>query len=251
MITYLSSPSEYVMADEWYEFATEDHFWMKWRFRILQSIIPKEYSWGETLDIGCGNGVARKQIEECFNSSVSACDLNLRALSELSGGRGKLYFYNIHQREVEFREHFQTVLLLDVLEHIKEPVAFLDSVNFHLKPRGKVIINLPAFNFLYSGYDRVAGHSKRYTISLLRKELRQAGFILEDAVYWGASLVPLLIARKCIMLFCKDEQMIKYGFQPASPKINSLLLLFMKLECSIAVRPFIGTSLMALASKAQ
>jgi SAM-dependent methyltransferase len=249
MINYLSSPAEYSMADEWYEFATEDHFWMKWRFNVLQSIVPKGYSWGEVLDIGCGNGIPRKQIERYYNCNVSGCDLNEHMLSQVSEGRGQVYFYNIHQREEKFRDYFETILLLDVLEHIKEPVAFLDSVSFHLRPNGKIIINLPAFQSLYSKYDRTVGHIKRYTIPLLRRELEQSGLILEDVMYWGASLVPLLLIRKFIMLFCKDKQVTKCGFQPPSSGINSLLLLFMKLERIVAARPFIGTSLLALASK--
>jgi len=248
-IIFLSPPSKYAMADEWYEFATEGHFWMKWRFHVLQSMIPKGYLWGETLDIGCGNGIARKQLEEHYNCSVSACDLNAQALSQLPEGKGKIYFYDIHQREEEFRSHFQTIILLDVLEHIDDPVTFLDSVNFHLKPEGKVIINLPALGLLYSRYDRVIGHVKRYSIPLLRKELHQAGLVLEDAVYWGASLVPFLLARKCILSFCKDKGTVKLGFQPASPEINSLFLLLMKFERAIASRPFIGTSMLALVSK--
>ncbi|MCM8761095.1 MAG: class I SAM-dependent methyltransferase [Candidatus Omnitrophica bacterium] len=194
--------------------------------------------------------MARSQIEEYYNCSVAACDLNKHALENMPKGRGNLYFYNIHQRNAEFREYFQTVLLLDVLEHIKDPVSFLKSVNFHMKSGGKVIINLPAFNFMYSRYDRVAGHIKRYTIAGLRKELELAGFKLERAVYWGASLVPFLLARKYIMLFCKgNARTIKCGFQPVFPFVNDIFLAIMRFENTVISHPFIGSSLLAVARK--
>jgi SAM-dependent methyltransferase len=237
------------MADEWYEFATKEHFWMRWRFNVLKKLLPKGYSWGETLDIGAGNGLARQQIEEYYSCSVSVCDLNMYALERLPQGRGEVYFYNIQQRNKEFCGRFQTILLLDVLEHIKDPIAFLEAVYFHLKPGGKVIINLPACQFFYCGYDRVAGHVKRYAVSKIKDELQQSGFKVEDVVYWGGVLVPLLLMRKMYMPFCKDTHAIKYGFQSSSTLINSLFLLLMKIELKINPRPFIGTSLLVLASK--
>jgi SAM-dependent methyltransferase len=248
-IIFLSPESDSSMADEWYEIATSKHFWMKWRVEALQRIIPKDYIWGRTLDIGCGTGVVREQIEKIYDCAVSGCDLNRKALQRSVGSSSPLYFYNIHHKREEFKESFSTILLLDVIEHIQDPVEFLNSVSFHLKKDGNLIINVPACQFLYSIYDKVIGHIRRYNIPSLKKELHLSGFRIERASYWGMSLMPLLIVRQFILRFYRQEQIIKVGFQPNSSMINKVLQLIMRFEYAIFPQPPYGTSLIVVARK--
>jgi SAM-dependent methyltransferase len=248
-IIFLSSESDCFMADEWYKFATSDHFWMKWRFEALRRIIPKNCDWGQTLEIGCGTGVVREQIENYYGCTVAGCDLNLTALQMAIESNSPLYFYNIHQKNEAFKENFSTILLLDVLEHIEDPVTFLYSVSYHLKKGGRVIINVPAFQFLYSQYDKKAGHIRRYTISVLENELNIAGFRIERASYWGMSLIPVLIVRRLILPFYSKDKIIKVGFKPVSPLVDHIFRFIMKLEYAISHKPPAGTSLIAVARK--
>lgn len=248
-IIFLTPESASSMADEWYEFATSDHFWMKWRFEAFKRIIPKDYTWGKILDIGCGTGVVREQIGKFYGCTVIGCDLNLKALKNSIESGSPLYYYNIHQKREEFKESFSTILLLDVLEHIQDPVEFLDSVSFHLKKNGRLIINVPAIQSLYSIYDKVIGHIRRYNIPSLEKELHFSGFRIEKASYWGMSLMPLLLVRQFILRFFRKDQIIKAGFQPVSPLIDSVLRLIMRIEYAIFPQPPSGTSLIVVAQK--
>lgn len=248
-IEFLSEPSDFSMADEWYEFVTEDHFWFKWRFEILTKLIPLEYDWGKVLDIGCGNGIVGGQMEKFYGQKTSGCDLNLKALQMNPPQRGPLYFYNIHQRHLTFEKSFSNVLLFDVLEHIDDPVAFLDSIKFHLKPGGRVVINVPALPWLYSKYDKVAGHVQRYTRTSLRRELDAAGFDVEKMAAWGMSMVPLLLIRKFILCFCPEDKVIKTGFQPMSPLVGRILDFMRRVECKLFSNVPIGSSLMVVARK--
>jgi len=248
-IEFLSPPSEYRMADEWYDIAKVDHFWIKWRFEIMKRLLPKGFNWDSTLDVGCGSGISAEQIAGYYGYAIAGCDLNLESLKMASLKHSKLYFYNIHHKCHEFKEAFSNILLLDVLEHIQDPGSFLNSIKFHLKPGGRLIINVPAIQLLYSRYDEVAGHLRRYSISSLRSELNSMGFILENACYWGLSFVPLLLIRKCVLHFCKRKNVIAWGFQPRCSLINSVLELIAKAEYSIFPCPFIGTSLMVVARK--
>lgn len=248
-IEFLSEPAIYSMADEWYDFADFDHFWFKWRFEALKETIPKRYVWGETLDIGCGNGIVGEQIERYYGHRISGCDLNLSAMQKIALGCNPLYFYNIQERHKKFKEAFSTVLLMDVLEHIDDPVQFLNSVNFHLKPEGRLIINVPAIQLFYSKYDRVAGHVKRYSISSLRNELNLAGFQLEKHAYWGMSLIPFLLIRKLMLSFCRNDNVIKAGFQPASSLVGKFFDFIRYCEYGFFPKVPIGTSLIILAKK--
>jgi len=248
-ICFLSPPAEYSMADEWHEFAKQDHFWMKWRFNILQKIIPKDFIWGKTLEVGCGNGIVMSQIEKYYGCIVSGCDLNISALRNASSGKGDLYFYDIDRKYADFKEEFSTMLLFDVLEHMKDPVNFLKSAAFHIKPGGRLIIDVPAFQLFYGRYDRMVGHYKRYDIPSLNKELRLAGFSIERSTYWGLSMVPLILARKLALCFVSDEQAIKIGFLPDSELVNHILWLLGKCECALFPKLFLGTSLLVVAQK--
>lgn len=248
-INFLSSPAEYYMSDEWYQIAKPDHFWMKWRFDILKKIIPKDFIWGRTLEIGCGNGIIGNQIEGHYGCIVSGCDLNASALRNAIPGKGELYFYDINQKYVNFKEEFSTVLLLDVLEHVKDSVNFLKSAAFHLKPGGRIIIDVPAFQLFYSQYDKIVGHLRRYSILSLNRELQLAGFSIERSTYWGLSMVPLILIRKLILRFVSDKQAIKVGFQPNSKLVNYILQLLGKCECVFFPKLFLGTSLLVIAQK--
>jgi len=248
-VEFLSAPSDYSMADEWYELATTDHFWFKWRFEVLKRLMPKNYNWGETLDIGCGNGVTMEQIKKHYGCGVSGCDLNLKALKMIPAEMAPLYFYNIREKQNRLKERFSTILLLDVIEHIKDPVAFLDSVSFHLKPGGSLIVNVPAIQSFFSKYDKVAGHLRRYSTSSLSNELGAAGFQIEQASYWGFTMIPLLFMRKLMLFFCRNNKTIKIGFQPPFPMAHSILNFLGRFECSAFRRVPIGTSLAVLAKK--
>jgi len=138
---------------------------------------------------------------------------------------------------------------LDVLEHIKEPVVFLESVNFHLKAGGLLIVNIPAFQFFYSVYDKVQGHVKRYNFQTIKRELHLSGFYIERAAYWGMTMLPIILIRKSIIGFFQTNYILKKGFQPGSRFIELILQILMYIECAFFSKPPIGSSLLVVARK--
>lgn len=63
---------------------------------------------------------------------------------------------------------FDTILYVDVLEHIEDDRAELERATAHLLPGGHLIVLAPAFPALYSPFDRAIGHHRRYTRASLR-----------------------------------------------------------------------------------
>ena len=248
-IVYLSPPSNYSMADEWHDYATPSHFWIQWRFAVIRKLLPKTNDWGTILDIGCGNGAFGQQIESHYGILASGCDLNEKALRTIYRGYDELYFYNIHQKNANFEGIFSTILLMDVLEHIENPVEFLKSASYHLSSGGMIIINVPAIQMLYSRYDTVLGHIKRYRLATITSELTSAGFHIERAGYWGLALVPLLLIRKFVVNFFKNENVTEIGFQPNSQLIRHLLNLLRLIETKLFASTIIGASLVVIARK--
>lgn len=245
----LTPPIAYRMADEWFPLARADHFWVQWRFHVLTRLLPTKDLGEHILEVGCGNGVARAQFEAYYGRAVPGCDVNAYALGHAAPGRGDLYCYDVLTRRTPWREHFDTLLLLDVLEHIPDPVAFLSALRDHLRPGGRLVLTVPAQPWLYSRYDEVDGHLRRYTRAMLNEQLAGAGFHLERSTYWGLSLLPIVLLRKWWLRNCPHERVIATGFQPPSRAADAVLRTLMRIECGLLPCPPWGASLAAVARR--
>jgi SAM-dependent methyltransferase len=71
---------------------------------------------------------------------------------------------------------FDSILCLNVLEHVRDDRAALRGFHDSLRPGGVLLLLVPAHRWLYGGYDRAAGHERRYDARTLRALLRAAGF---------------------------------------------------------------------------
>ena len=104
--------------------------------------------------------------------------------------------------------------------------------------------------FLYSRYDSVQGHVRRYTAKRLRFELESAGFELLQHKYWGGNVIPIAYLRK-LLASSDDNKVLTQGFKPPSALAESILRTLMKLETSgYKFLPY-GTSLAAIARKSK
>lgn len=103
----------------------------------------------------------------------------------------------IHRLAIEDVPHpdipagqFDSVICLNVLEHIADDVAALRTMRRLLKPRGRVVILVPALPILFGKLDEAMGHCKRYTLGMLRRALREAGLKPIRGRYMNAVGVP-------------------------------------------------------------
>lgn len=75
-----------------------------------------------------------------------------------------------------------TILYIDVLEHIEDDEGEMRIATSHLEPGGHVVVLSPAFNSLYSPFDKAVGHFRRYTKQDLPR-LTADGLSLKRAFY--------------------------------------------------------------------
>ena len=75
------------------------------------------------------------------------------------------------QLEVAQRNEVRTILLLDVIEHLEDPVAFLAELRSHFPALRHLLLTVPARQELFSNYDEFNGHFRRYDPALLRELL--------------------------------------------------------------------------------
>ena len=246
MIETFSEPQAVSMADEWFELATADHFWMQWRHRLLVRALKRA---GDRvrhgLEIGCGHGVARDMLERDLGIPVDGCDLNRTVLEAAKPGKGQLFLYNILDQKPSLLGRYDAVFLLDVIEHIDDDTTFLLAALRHLRSGGLVAVNVPANMLLFSDYDRAAGHVRRYTPGGLRKLLDNCGVETQAVEPWGMLMTPLLFVRKALLCRAKRSEIIRTGFVPPNAASRLLLHGMKNLETALPFRMPFGTSILA------
>jgi SAM-dependent methyltransferase len=242
----LSHPKAVSMADEWFQYATADHFWMQWRHHIVARAL--KCAGGRidrALEIGCGSGVAREMLERDFSFQVDGCDLNPTPLKMAKPGKGRLFIYNIFDQAPSLLKRYDAVFLLDVVEHIEDDTAFLTAGVQHLRPGGLLFVNVPAGPLFFSEYDRAAGHLRRYTAKSLSKLLQRCGVEVPTIWPWGLLMIPPLLARKMLVRRGKRADVIQKGFVPPNRIFREFLHGVKNIETSLPFPMPFGSSILA------
>lgn len=206
----------------------------------------------KALDVGGGTGVLRSQVESVTAWDVDVADIDYTALTYVKPGRGRIMYYDVLDRNKEFQEYYDVIILFDVLEHIEQTQLFIEALLFHLKTEGILFVNVPALQVLYSNYDKAQGHYRRYNKRTLLKEFEDSCLILKDIRYWGLLNLPAVVARKAWFMLApmKDaEEVLSQGFQPPNRLINDLFLTLMRLEAVLPAHPPLGSSVMMAGGK--
>ena len=256
-VEVLTPLKQHNFVDAFYELSSESHFWYRWRFealmRQLRSLeLPQNAPW-RVLDVGSGKGVLRDQLMKGTDWTVDITDLHYDALTQARPSRGRTLYYDILERKTELKESYDAVIIFDVLEHIESTPEFIDALLFHLKKGGLLLVNVPALMSLYSRFDEIQGHFRRYRKSTLASEFDPFDLEIKDLRYWGLSNVPLLWLRRAWLNFFgsgkSDDEVFRAGFTPPMKLANSLFLSLMKAELALLPKPPAGTSVLLAAKK--
>jgi len=91
---------------------------------------------------------------------------------------------------VDYREQFDTVICLNVLEHVGDAMAGLRNIYNSLAPGGRAIVLVPQDQAIYGTLDEVLGHYKRYSEDDLRARMEEAGFQVERVLHFNRITRP-------------------------------------------------------------
>lgn len=224
------------------------HWWCIAKRELVLLLIKKYYlSQNPTiLDIGCGTG---KNLE-VFSSigKVFGIDSSSEAL-HFCRRRGLTNVTKATSIKLPFpKDSFDIVTILDVLEHTKD-IHTLRETHRVLKSDSLLIVNVPAFPQLWSMWDVILHHKRRYTQKTLTDVLTHNGFkILKISYLFSFLFIPTILIRR-IKSKMYTRESYPSDFQ-ASSYFDSLLLLS-RIETHFAIDfrvPF-GTSLFCVAVK--
>ncbi len=245
-IEYLSAPAKVSMTDGYFELASLDHFWVMRRFEVFRQLAGYLMeNTGEMAEVGCGQGLLQRQVEEAYGRRVTGFDLNENGLTHNLSMFSRVCCYDIYQCESLFRQRFELIFLWDVIEHIRDEDPFVQAVLFHLAPGGKLVVNVPAGEWAFSEYDRGAGHYRRYSARSLEETAKRNGLEIIRWSYWGLPLVPTVAIRK-LWLMGKQNLREAYssGFGVRMKVMNRALRCISR--CEVIPQKIAGTSLMAV-----
>jgi SAM-dependent methyltransferase len=162
---------------------------------------------GDVLEVGAGLGVntllLRNAPRRRWVALEPDTDLHKQLrLSLLSAGVTNCETRPSTLAGLEEQELFDTILYIDVLEHIQDDASELRNAARHLRKEGRLLVLAPAHPWLFSKFDAAIGHHRRYTLKTLQAAGAAAGTLEgEHFVYldtWGlfASLANRLLLRQ-------------------------------------------------------
>ena len=88
------------------------------------------------------------------------------------------------------RERFDTVICLNVLEHVRDDMLSLSAMFRLLEPGGRLVLLVPSLPAIYGTLDEALGHFRRYTPAEIRRKYAEAGFRLDHLEYFNLAGVP-------------------------------------------------------------
>jgi len=174
----------------------QKHWWFVARRNIVVDVIARHFqppAGSRVLDIGCGAGLmlnALGQFGETFGmDNAEAAILFSREVFSGTVRAGQL------PDQIPYAEgSFNLITALDVIEHIDADIESLQAIRAQLAPGGMAVISVPAFMFLWTDFDEINEHKRRYSRAELDTKLRQAGFTVEKLSYFNTLLFPLALA---------------------------------------------------------
>ena len=194
------------------------------------------------LDVGCGTGANLQYLNTLLRPSyLAGFDLSELALrqAQMKCPAADLYQSDIREPELH-RNAFDLIVSTDVLyvTGIEATFQGLRVLTSALKPGGLCIWNLPAYKWLTSEHDRVVHTRERYTLSRLRKLLRELDLECVRISYRMFAVFPLIVAMRLPSLLFPSRVSSKSDLRQPAAWLNGLLFRTLQVENRLMSRGF-------------
>ena len=170
--------------------------WRKYIYLFIKKYINNK----NILEVGAGIGSFTRNYEKKAKGLT---------LSELDDSYFNLLSKKFSNKKIkviksfinEINDSFDTILYLNVLEHIEKDIQEINNALERVKSNGHLIILVPAHNKLYSKFDKAIGHIKRYEMSFFNR-LEPKNAKIENLCYLDSFGYFLYFLNK---IFFKEE----------------------------------------------
>jgi SAM-dependent methyltransferase len=146
------------------------------------------------FDVGCGWGVTLDGLEAA-GYRASGLDISRNILERIDHPSRRLVEADLRQPLPSLAGQADAFLLLDVIEHVDDDREVVRHSAQLLRPGGVAVVSVPARPDLFSEFDQIQGHRRRYLPERLKSAFIDTGLELSQMFWWGAWMVPLLKRR--------------------------------------------------------
>jgi SAM-dependent methyltransferase len=227
-----------------------------WYFRALHAHVERELarllgdSKSAVLDAGCGTGgLIRRLAPRRPKWTWTGVDVSPLAC-ELA--RERVGVVEIREASVTALPWddavFDAVVSADVLYHVDDDAAALREFFRVLRPGGIVVINVPAYRWLWSYHDEAVDARRRYGRGEVLANLAAAGFGSSRATHWNALPFPLVVVRRKLFPAPRDGSDVRLFPAPLEAAFNAAMALERVWLQGVGRLPF-GSSILAVARK--
>lgn len=224
-------------------FARNYHRW------ILEEFEPHLGS--RLVEVGAGSGSFSEMLLARPCESLSLIEPSPEMFSLLAAKvtpyttSARVRTYNaVFAQVAETVKHEQSpdsIIYINVLEHIPDDLGELRLVNDTLAPGGHIFIFVPALRWLYGSFDQLIQHQRRYTKSELAGKCAAAGFRVVKSHYFDlAGTLPWWVKYRLLR---------SQGMEPAAVKFYDRFIVPAVKGLERSVRPPLGKNVLLVAEK--
>ncbi len=215
------------------------HYWQIARTKIIiNKLLAHNLQNFRMLEIGCGRG---QVVEALATKDMDILGVELATVTPFQSVTDKIYtgrsFAALPKHQ---KEQITLGLLLDVIEHIEDPMQFIKEIYEEYPNMSYIFLTVPAMNKLWSNYDEYINHYKRYEISDLAAIAKLTDSTVLDYGYFFHSLYPM--ARLLLKLKNKRNLSIKAPTRFTRP-LHSMIGQFLYLDYKFCPASTVGSSL--------
>lgn len=240
------------------------HPWELARLKVVATILQKtiKNEPGFTvLDIGCGDIFFITQLNDLypevsfFAIDTAFTDTIIQKLSTQINGRKISLFKSMDEARLLLNKPADLILLLDVVEHIKDDYQFLKDLSNNplVDSKTNIMITVPAYQSLFCSHDFFLGHYRRYTNKTLLRVVNNSGFVkLRLGYFFSFLLLPRLIQvmKEKIIKPKLEENTTGLAEWNGNKTVSNLLknVLLFDYKISSTIKSLTGINLMGLSN---
>jgi SAM-dependent methyltransferase len=236
---------EYTAA---YAHLYREHWWWRVREEILlrkiRQLLGPRTTDARILDVGCGAGLFFDALEPLGH--IEGIESDSLAVEQAGRWRARIHIGELDDT-FQPEARFDLILLLDVLEHIERPDRLLRRAASLLGPTGRIVVTVPAFNWLWTSHDELNHHVERYTAKDIRDLMMGVHLTaIETGYLFQSLLLPKLLVR------AKEAVTASAPRVPHVPSraVNTALQAWYRSEYRLAGWLPFGSSVLAVAQRA-